>query len=91
MTRKQSDDNFLLIPGEEANVHFGGHWGLAFPKPVFWHQSRKDGQTPMTAEMHIGFFAKESAENCRPAETRIIVVKMLEHRYPDDHNRRSTR
>jgi len=42
--RVQSDSRFLLIPAEEANVHFGGHWALAFPKPVYWHMSRKSGQ-----------------------------------------------
>jgi hypothetical protein len=42
--RKQSGPDFLLIPGEEANVHFGGHWGLAFPKPVFWRMDRKPSQ-----------------------------------------------
>ena len=34
--RAQSGKDFLLIPSEEANVHYGGHWALAFPKPVFW-------------------------------------------------------
>lgn len=34
--RAQSDANFLLIPSEEANVHYGGHWAVAFPKPVYW-------------------------------------------------------
>jgi hypothetical protein len=42
--RKQSGPDFLLMPGEEANVHFGGHWGIAFPKPVFWHMDRKPSQ-----------------------------------------------
>ena len=42
--RQQSGPDFLLIPGEEANTHFGGHWGLAFPKPVFWHMERKPSQ-----------------------------------------------
>jgi hypothetical protein len=42
--RKQSGPDFLLIPSEEANVHFGGHWALAFPKPVFWHMDRKSSQ-----------------------------------------------
>lgn len=41
--RKQSDENFLLIPSEEANVHFGGHWALVFPKPVYWWMSRPEG------------------------------------------------
>jgi hypothetical protein len=42
--RKQSGPDFLLIPAEEANVHFGGHWALAFPKPVLWHMDRKPPQ-----------------------------------------------
>jgi hypothetical protein len=39
--RTQSGSDFLIIPGEEANAHFGGHWVLAFPKPVEWIMSRK--------------------------------------------------
>jgi len=42
--RAQSGPDFLLIPAEEANVHFGGHWAVAFPQPVYWHMSRKAGQ-----------------------------------------------
>src|SRR5579871_338410 len=42
--RAQSDERFLLIPGEEANVYFGGHWALAFPKPVYWRMSRQTSQ-----------------------------------------------
>ena len=42
--RAQSGPGFLLIPGEEANVHFGGHWALSFPKPVYWHMSRQPAQ-----------------------------------------------
>jgi len=42
--RAQSGPDFLLIPAEEANVHFGGHWAVAFPKPVYWHMSRKPSQ-----------------------------------------------
>ena len=39
MCRKQSDSKFLLIPSEEADVILGGHWSLAFPKPVYWFMS----------------------------------------------------
>jgi hypothetical protein len=35
-SRAQSDSKFLIIPSEEANVHYGGHWAVAFPKPVYW-------------------------------------------------------
>ncbi len=40
--KAQSDKNFLLIPSEEANVHLGGHWGLVFPKPVYWWMNRPE-------------------------------------------------
>jgi hypothetical protein len=41
MCRKQSDSQFLLIPSEEANVILGGHWLVAFPRPVYWFMSKK--------------------------------------------------
>jgi hypothetical protein len=41
--RAQSDQDFLLIPSEEANVHLGGHWALTFPKPVYWFMNRPKG------------------------------------------------
>jgi hypothetical protein len=34
--RRLSNDRFLLLPGEEPNVHLGGHWISFFPKPVYW-------------------------------------------------------
>jgi hypothetical protein len=40
MCRKQTDSKFLLIPSEEANVLLGGHWSVAFPKPVYWFMSK---------------------------------------------------
>ncbi|KAA5825141.1 hypothetical protein FPF71_08065 [Algibacter amylolyticus] len=37
-----STDDFLLLPGEEANVHLGGHWMALFPKPVYWVLNNKE-------------------------------------------------
>jgi hypothetical protein len=34
--RRLSNAQFLLLPGEEPNVHLGGHWISLFPKPVYW-------------------------------------------------------
>jgi len=39
-----SDEDFLLIPGEEPNVHFGSHWLSMFPKPVNWVLNRNNDQ-----------------------------------------------
>ncbi|MET4082579.1 hypothetical protein ABIB40_002539 [Pedobacter sp. UYP30] len=35
-----SGKNFLLLPGEEANNFYGGHWLAFFPKPVYWVMSK---------------------------------------------------
>ncbi len=35
-----SDGELLLLPGEEPNVHLGGHWISFFPKPVYWVLNR---------------------------------------------------
>ena len=45
-----SDDDFLLIPGEEPNVHFNSHWLSMFPKPVYWVLNQNQGQ-PFAQEM----------------------------------------
>jgi len=35
-----SDAKLLVLPGEEPNVHLGGHWLSFFPKPVNWVLNR---------------------------------------------------
>jgi hypothetical protein len=42
--RAQSGEDFLIIPAEEANIHLGGHWVVAFPRPVMWYMARAEGQ-----------------------------------------------
>jgi hypothetical protein len=39
-----SDKGFLLLPGEEPNVHLGGHWISFFPSPVMWVLNRAKGK-----------------------------------------------
>jgi hypothetical protein len=50
--RRLSDENFLLLPGEEPNVHLGGHWISLFPKPVYWVLNRPEG-TPFVSEQPL--------------------------------------
>ena len=45
-----SGNGFLLLPGEEPNVHYGGHWISFFPKPVNWVLNRNEDQ-PFVQEM----------------------------------------
>jgi hypothetical protein len=43
-SRRHSDRDFLIMPGEEPNAHFGGHYTTVFPRGVFWTQVRQPGQ-----------------------------------------------
>jgi hypothetical protein len=45
-----SSNNFLLLPGEEPNVHLGGHWLSFFPKPVYWVLNRSTNE-PFSEEI----------------------------------------
>lgn len=47
--QRLSSGNFLLLPGEEPNEFFGGHWLAFFPKPVYWVMSRPAG-TPFETD-----------------------------------------
>lgn len=49
-----SDSNFLLLPGEEPNNFFGGHWVNFYPKPVYWIMSRKPEEPFVTNEPGYG-------------------------------------
>ena len=44
LTQKYSDSEIALLPGEEANAHWGGHWTYIFPKPVYFVKSRELGK-----------------------------------------------
>jgi hypothetical protein len=39
--RKLSDKNFLVMPQEEVNSYFDGHWYLMTPKPVYFTHTRE--------------------------------------------------
>ncbi|MDN3583136.1 hypothetical protein [Mucilaginibacter flavus] len=49
-----SNSNFLLLPGEEPNEFFGGHWLGFFPKPVYWIMARKPGTPFETTDAKHG-------------------------------------
>ena len=42
--RKLSDKNFLVMPEEEVNSYFDGHWYLMTPKPVYFTHSTADAK-----------------------------------------------
>ena len=42
--RRHSDRDFLIVPGEEPDAWFGGHYTTVFPRPVYWTQVRGAGQ-----------------------------------------------
>ncbi len=52
--RAQSDSELLLIPSEEANVHYGGHYTVIFPQPVYWFMSRPPDTPFVTEDARFG-------------------------------------
>lgn len=52
--RAQSDANFTLIPSEELNTYLGGHWGIVFPKPVYWFEKRGAGEPFQSTDPKYG-------------------------------------
>ncbi len=63
--QRHSDRDFLIMPGEEPDAFFGGHYTMVFPRPVYWSHVRQDGQ-PFTENhprygkvYHVGSAAEE--------------------------------
>lgn len=52
--RRLSSEDFLLLPGEEPNVHFGGHWISFFPQPVHWVLNRPKGTSLVSEHPKYG-------------------------------------
>jgi len=53
-TKRLSDNKFLLLPGEEANNFYGGHWLAFFPKPVYWVMSRQENEPFVKEDPKLG-------------------------------------
>jgi len=63
--RRHSDKDFLIIPGEEPDAQFGGHYTMILPRPVFWSKVKKgaqqfEEQDPTYGKVyHVGSEAEE--------------------------------
>ena len=88
-----SDENFLLLPGEEPNVHFGGHWMILFPKPVYWIMSRQADQPFVQQDSYYGTVYRignsdellEMLERERGLAWTAHARIKSSHGYPDKH------
>ena len=69
--KRLSDNDFLLLPGEEPNEFFGGHWLAFFPNPVYWIMSRKANTPFLTNDTKYGkvYHIANKAEMLRLLET----------------------
>ncbi|OOQ60958.1 hypothetical protein BC343_23090 [Mucilaginibacter pedocola] len=54
LCKRSSTNDFLLMPGEEPNEFYGGHWLQIFPKPVYWVMSREAGKPFVTEDTEHG-------------------------------------
>ncbi|MEJ7768504.1 MAG: hypothetical protein WKF89_11880 [Chitinophagaceae bacterium] len=52
--KRLSDTSFLLLPGEEPNNFYGGHWLDFFPKPIYWIMSRNADKPFVTDDARYG-------------------------------------
>ncbi len=52
--RAQSDSKLTLIPSEEMSTLLGGHWGIVFPKPVYWFMKRGSKDPFQTTDPKYG-------------------------------------
>lgn len=43
-SKRHSDTDFLIMPGEEPDAWLGGHYTAVFPRPVYWTHVRAPGQ-----------------------------------------------
>ena len=61
---RHSDNDFLVLPGEEANAHLGGHYNILFPKPVYWTHVRTKDQPLIDKHPNYGtvYHAGSAAE-----------------------------
>lgn len=46
-----SDRDFLLIPAEEPDANFGGHYMFLFPKPVYYTHGKPKTKLPFVEEL----------------------------------------
>lgn len=69
-SKRHSDHDFLIMPGEEPNAHLGGHYTMVLPKPVYWTHVRSPGQP----------FSEQSPKYGKVYHTgsRADVLKMLQ-------------
>lgn len=93
--QRLSSDRFLLLPGEEPNVHLGGHWMSFFPHEVYWIMGRKEGEPFVEEHPQYGrvYRVGNAVEMHRLLEqeqglawTAHARIKGS-HGYPDKHNR----
>lgn len=53
-----SDRDFLLIPGEEPDRNFGGHYMFLFPQPLFYTHAKEEQQRKQPAVENLPGYGK---------------------------------
>ena len=46
-----SDRDFLIIPGEEPDAHFGGHYMFLFPRALFYTHGKPPAKQPLVEDL----------------------------------------
>ena len=65
-----SDRDFLLIPSEEPDAHFGGHYMFLFPKPVYYTHGKPQTKQPFVEDLPD--YGKIYHTNSAPDELELL-------------------
>jgi hypothetical protein len=69
--RRFSDRDFLLIPGEEPDATFGGHYMFLFPTPVYYTHVKEAGKEHPFVE-NLSPYGKVYHTSTAPAELDLL-------------------
>lgn len=67
-----SDRDFLLIPGEEPDRNFGGHYMFLFPQPMFYTHAKEEPQRKQPAMENLPGYGKVYHASSAPDELEML-------------------
>src|SRR4029079_5524681 len=67
-----SDRDLLLIPGEEPDRNFGGHYMFLFPKPLFFTHAKEGQPGKQTAVENMPGYGKVYHTSSAPSELEML-------------------
>jgi hypothetical protein len=70
-----SDRDMLLIPGEEPDANFGGHYMFVFPKPLFFSHVKEPAKGPAGQPFEENLAPYGKVYHTTTADTELTLLK----------------